>query len=397
MELSEKNHQLTTILRPIFLVCFGLTFLAFGIPIYAKALGASALEIGGLYTIFSLPILVLRPIIGWGLDRFGRRWFLIAGLGCYTIAMALFALAGNLTGLYLARLVNGIAASFTWTATATIVSDFVGPEQRGQAQGKISEMDARGEIIGGILGLSLFNMIAPQTAWSIAFCSYAILAAISTWLAWKYVPESHPSPRTVKTLINSRIISKPFINLLAIIFTASFSQALILPIYLIYLQDRFSASIGTLALSFLPGGIILGILPSRLGRYSDRYGRSLFMAAGFLGDGILCLLLPQTRSLGILIGLYTLSSIGWSMSIPAEAALIADLAGSDVRGRAYGLYQFMASLGSAVGPMIGGWLYDSFGMSMPFFLTSAILLISAVWVFLALHGFQKGKQKTITS
>ena len=70
----------TVLHRPLFFVSFPLIFLSFSLPIYAKSLGASALEIGGLFTVFTVSLIVIRPMVGVGLDRYGRRWFLISAL-----------------------------------------------------------------------------------------------------------------------------------------------------------------------------------------------------------------------------------------------------------------------------------------------------------------------------
>jgi MFS family permease len=112
--------------QPILFVSLSFAFLNFGLPIYAKALGASALEIGGLFSILTLSLALLRPAVGWAIDRFGRKAFLVAGLACYAGSMALFALAASLTGFYLARLVQGLASAMTWITVSTIIADLAG-------------------------------------------------------------------------------------------------------------------------------------------------------------------------------------------------------------------------------------------------------------------------------
>jgi hypothetical protein len=47
---AEKNPILP-LQQPILLGCLGFGFLWFALPIYSKILGASALEIGGMFSI----------------------------------------------------------------------------------------------------------------------------------------------------------------------------------------------------------------------------------------------------------------------------------------------------------------------------------------------------------
>ena len=188
---------------PIVLASLGLTFLAFGLPIYARALNASALEIGGLYSVFMLATLILRPVSGWAQDRFGRKAHLIAGLAGYALAMGLFAIAGNLAGLYLARLVNGIAAAFTWTASSTIVADLATSGERGKAMGAVNMMSTRGQIIGALAGFTLMNMLPPGQGWQAVFSGFALMAALGAWLAWKNVPETCPAVLVTEKLTSN--------------------------------------------------------------------------------------------------------------------------------------------------------------------------------------------------
>ena len=73
-------------LTPVFLGSVAFVFLNFSLPIYTRGLGADAVAIGGMYTVFTLTMLVFRPVVGWALDRYGRRWF-------FTLAFLFYALA----------------------------------------------------------------------------------------------------------------------------------------------------------------------------------------------------------------------------------------------------------------------------------------------------------------
>ena len=175
-------------------------------------------------------------------------------------------------------------------------------------------------------------------------------------------------------------------RLMAIVFVTAASTAMLTPIFLIFLQDRFELPVRYLVLAIIPAGVIASYLPARLGRISDRYGRPRLMALGLVISAGVSFLLPHVPSIWVLAVVWTVESLGWAIAAPAEEAMVADITGHQVRGLGYGLYTFAASLGAVIGPLVGGWLYDNVGQPVPFYLNSLILLVGAVLVLVLLRG-----------
>ncbi len=167
-------------------------------------------------------------------------------------------------------------------------------------------------------------------------------------------------------------------------FSLAFANALIEPIYLIYLQDRFTTDMGVLAWAFFPAGLVFMFLPSRLGKLSDRFSRPLLMATGVTVAGTLYISLPFLPSLVWLVVLYPLSAVGQALYSPQMTAMVGDLSHENRRGRIFGIYQMFSGIGLSVGPLMGGWLYDTYGGATTVIINGAILLLTALFVALAL-------------
>jgi MFS family permease len=104
------------------------------------------------------------------------------------------------------------------------------------------------------------------------------------------------------------------------------------------------------------------------------------MIVGLLVGALASALIPHLRSVIPLAILWAVESLGYTASVPAERAFVADIAGEDMRGTSYGLYTFAYFLGAVVGPLAGGWLYDNLGHATPFYFNTAVLFIGALLV-----------------
>jgi MFS family permease len=373
---------LHTLWKATFLVSLPFGVLSFALPIYGRMLKASAFEIGILFSAAALVPVIVRPFLGGILDRWGRRPFFLAGLAAYAVSMGLLCISRSILLLAIGRLVQGLGQALLWLSAYAIVADLSGAEGRGRGFGAIDEATNRGALIGvlpGLLGIGLmqFAGLAWQTLWLALFGVYALAACGGLLLGARRVEETRPQ---ASLRVTSRPLSLQIGALMGIVFITGASTAMVWPIIVIFLQDRLHAGAVTLAIAYLPAALISSFLPSRLGRITDRFGRRPMMAIGLVIGAAASALIPQLASLVFLALLWGIDSLGYTASSPAERAFVADIAGSDARGLSYGLYTFAYFLGTAVGPLAGGWLYDRFGRAFPFYANSFMLLVAAVLV-----------------
>ena len=389
--VSKIRYHLKT---SIMLGSFAFGFMSFILPIYSKRIGGNALTIGGLFSIFSIVTLILRPFIGKAIDKYGRKIFFVIAFLFYGISMFLFSCSTNVISLYISRFVQAIGASFMWISAYSIAIDIANDEKRGVAIGQVDGASSKGALYGALIGFALLSNFTLMSGWSILFKGYAILSIVAGYIAYKYIPETKAISGEQTKFDNNRLNSN-FTKLLLIVFISSISTSMLNPILMIYLQDRFTTNIGTLAAAFIPAAIVYAFLPSRLGGISDKHGRIMPMAIGLIGSGIVSLGFTHMHSIEVLVVLWVLESIGIVMASPAEEALVSDIVGRDIRGSAYGLYLFVSSLGAAIGPLVGGWLYDSFGHVIPFYLNGIILLSDALLVLILFKNYKNVVKSTV--
>lgn len=411
MVRSAKGKNELPLNLPILLVSLPFGILSFLLPIYGKRVDAGAFEIGWLFSIFSITILVVRPIVGKAIDRYGRRKFFIASLFFYSASLVFFAFASTMTLLYIARFFQGIGSSLMWISAYAIAADMVGEENRGQVYGRIDESNAKGALFGAFFGFYFLAEFPFEQGWFYLFLIYAFIAAFAGYIAIKDVPESlsivkdNNKQETNIESLSSKSKKKekisPFIyRIMIIVFIASLSASMLSPLLLIFLQDKFTTDIGLLAMAFIPAAVIHSFLPSKTGKFSDRFGRVYLIAIGFLISGLISFFMPNIPSLQLLAILWVIEAVGMVMAMPALNALVADVTGSSIRGTGFGMYTFAASLGAVFGPLLGGWLYDNINHAVPFYLNGIILIVTSGLTLVLLRknfGINENKlEQTIT-
>src|SRR5882724_10311673 len=176
--------MLRLVTRPllvIFLTIF-VNLVGFGIiipllPFYAERFGASPVVIGLLFGIYSLCQLAAAPALGDLSDRYGRRPVLIFSLIGTVVSFVMLALAGSITMLFLARIVDGLSGGNISTARA-YVADVTEPKDRARAYGLIGAAFG----LGFILGPALSGMLA-KISYTAPIWAAAVLTLVATLMA----------------------------------------------------------------------------------------------------------------------------------------------------------------------------------------------------------------------
>jgi len=413
-DAKQSSISLRKLRVSVLLASLPFGMLQLGLPLVAREMGASALVTGGLLSVSALIIVAVQPVVGLGLDRFGRRSFLIVGLLGYAISNAIFGLASGIAGLFLAQLAQGIGSGLLWVAALTIVSDLASADSRGQEYGGIEEMSIRGILIGTLAGFAMFYLLSRDdlgglplvTSWRILFFGSTVASLIAAAIVWRGIPETlqrssdrtrrasaAPDDQAVMLEKKGRFPSQLFIVLGIVILTAS-AGAIISPILVKYLNDNISTNLFGIALAFLPAALVGAMLPSRLGGLSDRIGRRPPMIGALLMGCIATLAVPFVQSLWPLALLWAFEAAAFAAAIPAEEALVVDISGGERPGVALGFFTAAAGLGAVIGPLLGGWLFHRFGAMSVFGTASLFMALGAgsIWLWVREPSKPRGNQ-----
>jgi MFS family permease len=386
----QINRTISALQSSIFLISLPFFIMGLILPLQSKGVGANALQIGLIFSVFSFMSILLRPILGWALDHFGRRLFYVTGTFVYVLSMVGFAYSQHVAGMVLARVLQGIASALVWLSASAIIADVSGESNRAHAFGGLAQATTRGSILGAFIAFTLYNapfaknIVPGMDPWTLLFLVFAASAALGFLLSLARLPETNP--HTSRAITFTPIVwSRTWVLLLLVTLVTAAAWSMTSPILILFLQERLHASVNTIAWAFFPSGLVWALLPARLGRLADRFGRKPLMVLGLAASAVTMFILPSlTTAIGLAV-LWALLALCFAAGDPAEQALVADLTGKNQRGRAYGLYVMFSDIGAAIGPLSGGWLYQTVSSAAPFYVNGAILLICGLVLLIFLQ------------
>src|SRR5687767_9612730 len=150
--------------RPL-VACFTITaavhvatvLLSTLLPLHATALGATKTQVGLLFSVSTLVGMVLRPLVGGWVDRWGAARVIAPG----TVLLALTSLALHLAdspAAVIAMMAGiGAAASLTSTPASIHTAEVSPPARRGEALGTYYLFSSLPIAFAPALALSLFR------------------------------------------------------------------------------------------------------------------------------------------------------------------------------------------------------------------------------------------------
>ncbi|MGH7325894.1 MAG: MFS transporter, partial [Candidatus Rokuibacteriota bacterium] len=124
-------------------------------------------------------------------------------------------------------------------------------------------------------------------------------------------------------------------------------------------------------LASLSGKIICGLV-------ADRVGAKRVLFAGLALQVVAVSLYLVTRELSHFYAVALMFGFAYGGVMPLYAILVREYFGARIMGTTFGAVGFASTLGMALGPLAGGWLYDAFGSYFWLFIGSCGIGLGAV-------------------
>jgi DHA1 family multidrug resistance protein-like MFS transporter len=120
-----------------------------------------------------------------------------------------------------------------------------------------------------------------------------------------------------------------------------------------------------------------------MGMLADRFGRRRLLLGSLVAHALASLgyLMASTR-----VTFIALRAVAGGLTaglVPATIGMIGDLAPQAERGRWIGLVTGWSAIGFVLGPPLGGWIFDQWGLAVPFFagaVAHTLAFLIALWL-----------------
>jgi DHA1 family multidrug resistance protein-like MFS transporter len=399
--VDRTNKNLMIIWMGNFCVAAGATMVLPFLSLYIGTLGEFSEAYvqrwsGYVFGVTFLTAFLFAPIWGRIGDRFGRKIILlITGAG---IALCIFLMGKveTVEQLLVLRLVMGVVTGFIPTSIALIATQ-TAKEKAGEVLGTLQT----GAISGSLLGPMIGGLLADSFGFYQTFYITAALILLSTILVGFFVKEvSIESKEKKEKSSQKEVLIYAFTNpviitiflVTLVIKIANFSIQPLLALYASQLST--SANIAFLAgFAFSATGLGNLVAARKWGKFGDRVGYKKVLLIGMILTGILYIPQAFVTSIWQLVVLRFLLGIQMGAMMPSIHALIRHSAPLHMQGEIYGYKTSFQFLGNVLGPLLGGLVAASWGISSVFFVTSFLLLLSAFLVLIMSRKQEIGYDK----
>lgn len=376
----------------MFVTGIGMSQIAPVLPLYIQHLGvqdtASITQLSGIaFGITFIISAIFSPIWGHAADKFGRKPMLLrASLGM-SIVIGCMGFAQNVYVLIGLRLLQGAITGYG-TACTTLIATQTDKEHAGFALGTLSTSNIAGSLLGPVIGGYIGEKFGLQNVFFITG-SLMMVAFITTAL---FVKESFTredkktlSMREVWNTVPEKSLTITMFVTFFILTVALYTVEPIVTVYVTQLSNNTSHVALIAGMAFSASGLANIIAAPNLGKLSDKIGAHRVILVALIVAGLVFIPQAFVKNPWQLVGLRFLLGLATAGLIPSVNILIKKITPDSLTGRVFGFNMSAGYLGVFGGSILGGQVAAWFGIRYVFFITSALLLINALWVYFKVY------------
>lgn len=351
------------------------------IPEFASRLGLSEKELGLMILAFGLGSIIMMPIAGSQIARFGSSTVSKFAAVLLTPMLFLLSLTGDVwTGAIAISLFGGLIGAMDVAMNANAVAT-----EKHMRRAIMSSCHAFWSL-GGLLGASSGGFLIQKLGVFNHSVIVTLIAALMVVLCWKIVLHDAPHPDEAKDETRSRLPRSPLPWLIGVIaLFCMIPEGAILDWGALYMRNELGASVALSGFAFAGFSLTMAIMRFAGDLIRDRLGAvmTLRICGAIAICGLAIIGLAPTTTIAI-VG-FALAGIGISNMVPIVFSAAGNLPGM-AAGVGLSVVTTMGYSGILLAPSVIGFVAEHTGLASIFLALSGFLVVVLAVSRLARHA-----------
>lgn len=368
------DKGLLPILLTVFLLAFGMSFVAPLIPLLLKDIGASSATIGQIATTYFLSFTVATFFLGRWIEQVGSKKMIMLGLVIFGLAIFVMPFMASPRFFYVIRIFQGVGSALLFAPTETAINILSSPSKRASNMGLYGVVFAVGFAAGPGIGSWLYSLaITAPFIFAAVSCFSAILVLL---IGFDETPV--PLKKTGGSTLQLLTVLKIPLTAAACYAVVEVAIGSFLSLYL----DGLGITGGALGLVFTFFAVGGALSPYPAGKIADAWGKQPVLKVSGL------LLVAVTIAFNLFQNYWAICSMAFGVGVvagalyPVALALIGEIIPPEKMGTANASFSFAYGAGCIVGPLLTGWALELFTIRYLFYPMTASAILFVMVAFL---------------
>lgn len=368
-------------------------------PIYLTELGADIGDVGLVFTLTSISILILQIFGGWVSDSIGRLRAVAIGSVGGIVGFVAMLLAPTWQWMMVAMAVYQIPFALVGPSFQAFIAENSAEENRGKVFGLTSTIYQITGIVGPPLGGLLAGAFGFKWMLTVSGLLYATAAGLRIWMATTM--KSQAVENTGEKL-SMGSFKTSMIRMLGMLLGGGVITWIFLTDGIADIAFRMSGEIQPLFLKQIAGigveqiGLLGSInaiaamfVPLLSGKLVDKHGERLPLMIGFSLIFAALMIFLQAENFLTFAASWAVFGFGGGMLGPAYQSLITKVVPNKMLGTFSGVFHSSLGLISLPAPWLGAQLWERFSPRTPFTITAIASLVILVPIYFKFKAPEK--------
>lgn len=355
--------------------------------IYFKQILGSYTSLGIIYFLWHFVSVLWCMPFGEFIDKVSKKWMLLLVLLGYMILGPWFMILNGFLAILMLRIYHGVLMSSLWTTADAYIREHSPKKKTAESIGFFDSAYSLGLMLGCFIGGYFLVKFGFRFFWSVTI--FALIAFFFTL----FLPDRKTKPNFIKgfkdltktnfltTEFNDFISNKELVKLSWLSFLLLMSIAIVnmlLPLFVYELDNNY------ILIGFIVGAYHLPkVFESFFSRVADKNSKRSMILLGATYSIAFFLLVFFTNSVVVLFILAFFISLAFALIAPSIEGAATTIIPRNKIGELSGVLRTIKMGAMGIGPMIGGFISDIFGIKYVFLFGAfmmVILLISAFFI-----------------